>query len=741
MSSGAVQVKSEKNNGLLEAAAKMRDSLTVLKEINSKANVIALNAAIEGARTRGRLDSFSIVAEQIAGQASRNSELSEQLDQLVSKLQKVALRSTATRYYELAEDLIDKVDRNLFERNCDVQAWVQFDAIVACAKAFRHSLSEELSGKDKTDETIQKASKILDRLVATYCVYSDVFLCNQRGIVIAAAKRSNLIGQGFAETEWFKTAIGGQVHVADMQFDPCLGHSAVFYTAPVVDEGGVVIGVLTTRFDWAFGQEMIDHANYDSDVQAYFINRQGIVIGATDSVGIMSDQLHWLDAGRLAMKGGCGYTIETARNGSPLAVGFARTKGYNAYKGKDWSAVVTSRLGNIRIEHIAQVVKTRDPAASLGLVQSPLQGPAVDPQTGMRAKIESEQANDELQATMKQINDLVSLINMTNNETNMLAINAAIQAGIAGTEGESFAVIAAEISRLAEKSVQFVESVNKTARELQAAVEETVAARLSDAARDTIDKVDRNLFERFCDVQAWTGFDNIVSATLNGDLGGEVSDFLAKIHKIYEVYHDIYLLDAKGTIVATGVRRDLRGQNQSNRVWFQNAVQGKVHVSEVYHSSSAGGLAMAFSAPVIGPDGTVTGVLTTRFDWKFIYGILDAVIADSKSKVYLLNAQGVVLGSSDRQGILEKSFAHLGVFREIANFSAGHGVEKDRDDAQTYSIGFSRTTGYNSYVGKGWSTIIRRKVEPVSTDAAETVNSENPVISANTETGEIKRVA
>ena len=124
--------ESNSGNGLLAAASKMRESLQVLKEINTKANIIALNAAIEGARTRGRLDSFSIVAEQIAGQANRNSELSEQLDKLVGNLQNVALRSTSARYLELAEDLIDKLDRNLFERNCDVQAWTTFDSVVSC---------------------------------------------------------------------------------------------------------------------------------------------------------------------------------------------------------------------------------------------------------------------------------------------------------------------------------------------------------------------------------------------------------------------------------------------------------------------------------------------------------------------------------------------------------------------------------------------------------------------------------
>lgn len=71
---------------LLSASTRMKSSLRILKEINSKANLIAFNAAIEGARTRGRLDSFLIVAEQILTQAFRQLELTEQLEKLADWL-------------------------------------------------------------------------------------------------------------------------------------------------------------------------------------------------------------------------------------------------------------------------------------------------------------------------------------------------------------------------------------------------------------------------------------------------------------------------------------------------------------------------------------------------------------------------------------------------------------------------------------------------------------------------------
>ena len=690
-------------NDLLAAAAQMRASLQVLKDINAKANNIALSAAIEGARARGRHDAFSIVAEQIASQTARNGELSAQLDRLVAGLQVIALRSTAVRYYELAEDLIDRLDRNLFERNCDVQAWVTFESIIRCANEARSALAAP-PGAPPSLAAVE-ACRILESLMQTYCVYDEVYLCDAQGAVIAAGRQRHLLGMSFAGQEWFQVALSGQVHVADMAFDPSISKFAVCYSAPVTAKDGKVIGVLSTRFNWSFAQEMIDSGGYDDRTQAYFMNRGGWVIGATEGVGIMRDSLDWMDAGRFAMKGHCGFSVESARNGAPQAVGFARTKGYNAYRGKEWSAVVASRIGTLGFEPLIQFTQDRT-------------GTAVKAKLTGGKTVASEVASRELQDMMNQVNSLVAMINTTNRETNMLAINASIQAGKAGAEGESFAVLAVEIGKLAEESIEFVKSVNQTTTDLKAAVTQTVAARLSDAARDTIDKVDRNLFERYCDVQSWTAFDEIRDAAVGGDASGAVSSFLTRLHKIYEVYSDIYLLDLEGNIVATAIRRDLRGQNQNDRAWFRQAAAGQVYVSEVYHSDSVNMLTMAFSAPVKNADGKVVGVLTTRFNWDFIYGILDAVIVDSKSKVYLLNHEGILIGSGDRQGILQKSFANLQAYRQLGDRRAGQTVEKDPAGIEQ-TFGYSRTLGYNTYVGKGWSVLIARPTDNVAAPVLE----------------------
>jgi twitching motility protein PilJ len=74
----------------------------------------------------------------------------------------------------------------------------------------------------------------------------------------------------------------------------------------------------------------------------------------------------------------------------------------------------------------------------------------------------------------QEIGDIVSLINDIADQTNILALNAAIQASMAGDAGRGFAVVADEVQRLAERSSSATKQIEALVKTIQADTNEAV---------------------------------------------------------------------------------------------------------------------------------------------------------------------------------------------------------------------------------------------------------------------------
>lgn len=115
----------------------------------------------------------------------------------------------------------------------------------------------------------------------------------------------------------------------------------------------------------------------------------------------------------------------------------------------------------------------------------------------------------------QEIGDIVSLINEIADQTNILALNAAIQAAMAGEAGRGFAVVADEVQRLAERSATatkqiagLVKTIQTDTNEAVSSMEQTTAevvkgaelANSAGTALEEIENVSTNLAELIQDI-------------------------------------------------------------------------------------------------------------------------------------------------------------------------------------------------------------------------------------------------
>ena len=101
----------------------------------------------------------------------------------------------------------------------------------------------------------------------------------------------------------------------------------------------------------------------------------------------------------------------------------------------------------------------------------------------------------------QEIGEIVELISDITEQTNVLALNAAIQAASAGEAGRGFTVVAEEVQRLAERSAEATKQISALIRTIQADTQDAVSAmerstqgvvegaRLSDAAGQALGEI------------------------------------------------------------------------------------------------------------------------------------------------------------------------------------------------------------------------------------------------------------
>jgi len=166
----------------------------------------------------------------------------------------------------------------------------------------------------------------------------------------------------------------------------------------------------------------------------------------------------------------------------------------------------------------------------------------------------------------QEIGEIVDLISDITEQTNVLALNAAIQAASAGEAGRGFSVVAEEVQRLAERSAEATKQIGGLVKTIQGDTHDAVAAMeksilgvvegavLSDVAGQSLKEIEQVSNELATLINSIS-----VSTQVQTDMASEVAGVMQDILKITVQTTEGTRLTANSIAQLTNLTTDLRG--------------------------------------------------------------------------------------------------------------------------------------------------------------------------------------
>lgn len=239
-------------------------------------------------------------------------------------------REQGESFARRAQDIVDSLDRGMFERYREIQ-------IVTALDDIRNPRA-----------SVEKKRAILERLQQTFNAYAWIGICDAQGTGTVGTGKY-LEGKDLSKRPWCTQGRDkpfiGDVHDALLLSKLLPNPSGeMFYlvdvAAPVIDKHGKLQGVLCGHIFWKWAEEFLDSKKSDG-IEILLLSRDGLVLaGPEEGRRSLAELAPATWSSISANTSHKDFLLDRWSGDKQYLIGYARDAGYREYPGLGWTALI-----------------------------------------------------------------------------------------------------------------------------------------------------------------------------------------------------------------------------------------------------------------------------------------------------------------------------------------------------------------------------------------------------------------